>query len=141
MEDKEWAPETVFDVFGDSVARRILVLASEQQVSAEELADILDTSLPTVYRRLNTLGEYDLLSEHQQIDQDGTHYKTYTTALDRITFEIEDGGYSIDIELRQSLVDQFETFWSDLDGSRGMLDLGVDRQSNSTDRSGGTQNG
>lgn len=114
MGEKEWAPMDVFDIFGDALTRRILVLASEQPLSADELAGTLDTSHPTVYRRINALLEYDLLKEQQQIDAEGNHYKTFETTLNRIAFEIDDGGYDIDIQMRQNLVDQFGDFWSDL---------------------------
>ena len=118
MGDKEWDPAGVFDLFGDDLARRILVVASERPLSADELAQSLDTSHPTVYRRINALLEYDLVTEQQQIDAEGNHYKTFETTLNRIAFEIDDGGYNIDIQMRQSLVEQFDGFWSDLGGSR-----------------------
>lgn len=118
MGEKEWDPAGVFDLFGDDLARQILVLASEQPLSADELARTLDTSHPTVYRRVNALLEYDLLDEQQQIDAEGNHYKTFETTLTRIAFEIEDGGYTIDVQMRQNLVEQFDDFWSDLGGSR-----------------------
>lgn len=114
MGEKEWDPANVFDLFGDDLTRQILVLASERPLSAEELATHLDSSLPTVYRRVNALREYDLVKEHQQIGADGNHYKTIETTLSRISLEIEDGGYNVDIEMRRSLVDQFGEFWSDL---------------------------
>lgn len=117
MAEKEWDPATVFDVFGDELARRLLVLASDRPVAVDDLADQLDVSEPTVYRRVNTLLEYDLVSEHQEVADDGNHYKTFETALKRAAFEIEAGGYNIDLELRQSLVDQFDAFWSDLERS------------------------
>ena len=117
MAEKEWDPGTVFDVFGDELARRLLVLASDRPVAADDLAEQLEVSEPTVYRRVNALLEYDLLSEHQEVADDGNHYKTFETALKRASFEIEAGGYNIDLELRQSLVDQFDAFWSDLERS------------------------
>ena len=116
MGQKEWEPSSVFDLFGDDLARQLLVLASDRPFAADELASALDTSLPTVYRRLNALGEYDLVREEQELDRDGNHYKTYETTLQRIAFEIEDGGYTIDVQLRQSLVSQFGEFWADLGG-------------------------
>lgn len=117
MGEKEWDPATVLDVFGDQLARRILVLASDRPVAAHDLAEQLDVSEPTVYRRVNTLLEYDLLRENQEIDADGNHYKTFETALKRASFEIEAGGYNIDLELRRSLANQFDAFWSDLEQS------------------------
>jgi len=127
MGDKQWSPTTIFDVFGDSLARRILVLTSERPLSVDALSDHLDASPPTIYRRMNTLIEYDLVTSHQQVDEDGHHYKTFETTLQRIAFEIEDGGYNIDVQMRRSLVDQFEAFWSDLEESSpdGDFDAGT----------------
>lgn len=118
MTEKEWAPSDVFDVFGDSLARRILVLASDRPLSADDLADQFDVSRPTIYRRLNALIDYDLLREQQEIDVDGNHYKVFETTLERITFEIDGGGYTIDLTVRQSLADKFDSFWSGIEESQ-----------------------
>lgn len=119
MAEKEWAPTDVFDLFGDSLARRILVLASDRPLSADDLADQFDVSRPTIYRRVNALIDYDLLREQQEIDVDGNHYQVFETTLKRITFEIEGGGYTIDMTMRQSLANQFESFWTGLEESPG----------------------
>jgi len=103
--DREWDPETVFEVLGSEIARRILALAEIKPCSAEELAEHCDASKPTVYRRLNVLQEYDLLVERSAIDDDGTHYKTYETALESICFSVEAGRFEVDIELARELVD------------------------------------
>lgn len=117
MGEKVWDPTDIFEVFGDPLARRILVFASDRRVSADDLAEQLDVSRPTIYRRLNALIDYDLLRERQEIDAQGNHYQSYESTLRRVTFEIEDGGYNIDLTMRQTLADQFESFWSDLEGS------------------------
>jgi len=114
---KEWDPETIFDVLGSERARRILALASVQPVSADRIAEHTDMSLPTIYRRVNALEEYDLLEADTRIDTDGNHYKTFETNLERVCFEIEDGGFDVDIRLRRDMVDQFEEFWGDLESS------------------------
>lgn len=113
---KEWDPETVFDVLGSKAVRRILALANVQPMSAHELADHLDASQPTVYRRINVCQEYDLLAEDTRIDEGGNHYKVYETNLRRICFEIEDGGFDVTMELRHDMVDRFADFWEDLEG-------------------------
>lgn len=118
MSDKEWNPENVFDVLGSERARHILALASVEPMSADDLAEGCDTSLPTVYRRVDALQEYDLLREEVKIDADGNHYKTFETTLERICFEVEDGGFDIQIELQRDLVDQFEQFWEDFGESK-----------------------
>ncbi|MFB6308285.1 MAG: ArsR/SmtB family transcription factor [Haloarculaceae archaeon] len=114
---KEWDPENVFDVLGSEEVRKILALTNVKPMSAQELADRLETSRPTVYRRVNTCQEYDLLSEDTEIDADGNHYKVYEANLKRISFELEEGGFDVNIELRRDLVDRFGDFWDDLEGS------------------------
>lgn len=138
MGEKQWEPTNVFDVFGDRLARRVLVLTSERPLSVDALSEHLDASPPTIYRRVNTLIEYDLVTSQQQVDENGHHYRTFETTLKRIAFEIEDGGYNIDVQMRRSLVDQFEAFWSDLEDSSpdGSLETGppstADRTSEDT---------
>lgn len=114
---KEWDPDTLFDVFGSETAREILALLSVEPMSAMELGNRLDVSEPTVYRRLDVLERYDLVTEDQQIDDEGNHYKTYETSLERIAFEIDDGEFFVDVRLKRDLVDQFERFWDDLGGA------------------------
>ena len=116
---KEWEPEDVFDVFGNELAREILVLASVEPMSAEELAERCERSQPTVYRRLNALESYGLLSERQEVDPDGHHYKTYETKLREVSFTIEDGGFTIDLDIRKDLVDKFSDFWTGMGGGDG----------------------
>lgn len=110
----EWDPDTLLDVFGSETARGILAMASVEPVSAAALADHLDVSEPTVYRRLAVLRRYDLVTEEVRIDDEGNNYKTYETSLERIAFEVEDGRFLVDVRLERDLVDQFESFWSDL---------------------------
>ncbi|SFS12243.1 transcriptional regulator, ArsR family [Halomicrobium zhouii] len=111
----DWDPETLFDVLGSEEVRRILALADAEPMSASELADRLDASQPTVYRRVNVCEKYDLLAERSRVDGDGNHYKEYETTLQRICFEVEDGGFDVSISLRHDLVDRFGDFWSDLE--------------------------
>lgn len=128
MGEKEWVPSDVFDVFGDALARKILVLASDRPVSAEDLASQLEVSKPTIYRRVNALIDYDLLQERQEIDIEGNHYQSYETTLRRVTYEINDGGYNINLTVRQSLADQFESFWTDLEGASSKPPLDMDTE-------------
>lgn len=115
----DWEPETVFDILGDEEARRILAAADVEPVSAGELADGLDVSEATVYRRVDACTEYDLLAERTRVDDSGNHYTVYETTLQRACVEIESGGYDVNIELRRDLVDQFGDFWRDLGGDDG----------------------
>jgi uncharacterized protein YdhG (YjbR/CyaY superfamily) len=114
------------DVFGNEYARQILALASVEPVAAEDIAEVLDASLPTVYRRVNVLLEYDLLKERTQVDEDGHHYQTFETSLKRVSFEVEDGGIDIDLELRRDLFDRFSDFWQDLEDAGSPFDSQTD---------------
>lgn len=100
-----WDPETVFDVFGSESARRILALASEGPVTADDLASHLSVSQPTVYRRVEELVEYDLLTERDHIDDEGNYYNTYVTNLDAVTFRVENGKFVVDLQLERDVAD------------------------------------
>ena len=117
MGEKEWRPDNILDVFGDSVTRAILVIASERSVRVPDVADRLDVSDPTVYRRIDPLVEANLLKEHRRIDRDGNQHKEYETILEEVTFAIEDGSYTVDIQVDQDLTDDFESMWSDLEST------------------------
>jgi predicted transcriptional regulator len=113
---KDWDPNSLFEVFGDELVRQILVVADKRPVSAETIAEHANASLPTVYRRLNTLEELDLLRQQTRIDSDGNQYQEYETTLQRVSFEIEDRGFDVDVRVRRDISDQFEAFWDELDG-------------------------
>lgn len=101
----DWDPETVFDVLGSEEVRKILALTNVSPKSAQELANHLDISRPTVYRRVNTCQEYDLLREDTELDEEGNHRKVYHASLERITFELDDAGFDVNIELRRDPVE------------------------------------
>ena len=105
---KEWNPQNVFDVFGDERARRILTLASERPRSAEALAERLEVSQPTVYRRLDVLEDHDLLRQERRVDGDGHHHKAYETTLESARFDVEDGEFVIDLTLTRDPMEPVE---------------------------------
>lgn len=117
MGDKEWTPSNVLDVFGDSVARATLVIANGGPVSVKEIAERLDVSDPTVYRRIGPLVDANLLQEHRRIDRDGNQHKEYETILDEATFRIEGDSYTVDLQVDQNLSEDFASMWSDLEST------------------------
>lgn len=128
MDAKEWKPATVLDVFGDPLCRKILILASEAPMSAPTLADELDVTPPTVYRRTEELTDYGLVSERRRVETDGHHYRVYETSLRRVEFEIADGEYEVDVERRRDLTGTFESFWSGLEEASSDEHLGSSEQ-------------
>lgn len=107
-------PDDIFEVLSSDVSRAILAAASVGPVSAQELENVCDASLPTIYRRLEMLQRYDFISEEQAVDPDGGQYKQYSTDLKEITIVIEDGGYDVDIRVRKDTVDKFGELFRDL---------------------------
>jgi DNA-binding transcriptional ArsR family regulator len=90
----------VFDLVGNELARRILVLTSETALSAEELTERCDASRPTIYRRLDALETRDLVTEEVRYDADGNHCSVYECRLEELRFGISDGEFTVDVELR-----------------------------------------
>lgn len=115
-------PDDIFEVLSSEVSREILAAASVRPMSAQELEQICDVSLPTIYRRLEMLQNYDLVSEEQVVDPDDGQYKQYSTALKEINIIIEDGGYDVDIRVRKDTVDKFGELFRDLGQGRRDLD-------------------
>jgi DNA-binding transcriptional ArsR family regulator len=103
-------PEALADLLGDECARTILVEAKKEPRSAAELSDRAGVSEPTVYRRLERLREYDLVTEDLQPVTDGKNYKIYRTELDGIELDLDEDGFEITVSRRERMVDRFTQF-------------------------------
>ena len=101
----EWEAGTLFELLGDELARKILALSSVERLSADAISDRCDSSQPTVYRRLDELQDYDLLEEYTEYDADGNHYQTYGCRLDEVAVGIDEGTFTVDVQLRREVVD------------------------------------
>ena len=110
----QWDPAGIFEVLASEESRRILAAASVQPVSANELEQVCDVSLPTIYRRLEVLVEYDLLSEDRVVNLKQDQSKRYSTDLREINVEITDGEISVNLELKKDTVDKFGELFRDL---------------------------
>ena len=103
-------PEALADLLGDECARTILVEAKKEPRSAAELSDCAEVSEPTVYRRLERLREYDLVTEDIQPVTDGKNYKLYRTELDGIELDLSEDGFEITVSRRERMADRFTQF-------------------------------
>ncbi|MFY4815255.1 helix-turn-helix domain-containing protein [Haloarcula sp. AONF1] len=115
---KAWDPDDIFDVLASEDVRRILVATSVQPMSAKDLASICDRSLATVYRRIQAMKEYDLLSEEPTRDPDGTQYNEYRSELNEITISVDEGQLNVNIDIQRDTVDQFAELIEDLEQTR-----------------------
>lgn len=129
MSEPEKSAEKLLDLFGDEHVRRILLLTSDTPMSAAALADELDVSRPTVYRRVNDLVRYGILRENVEMDLDGHHHKTFELALREIAFRIDDGQLGITVEMDETLVDKFDGFLSGLEASYPQASANPNEQS------------
>ena len=106
--------DDVFAVFCSDYARDILVAAHKEPRSADALAEHCGASLPTIYRRVITLVEHNLLEENLQIDPQGNHYKRYTSNLDYVRFEMDESGFAVSVHFERDFIDRFGEFWGTL---------------------------
>lgn len=108
------SPE-LFDLVIEPTTRAVLEAVDDEPLSAKELADRCDVSGPTMYRRVNAMEEFDLLTTGTQIDPNGNHYTVYESNVDQIEVEIDpsNGEVSVDLTYRDS-TDQFIHLWEGL---------------------------
>ncbi|MEF8976434.1 MAG: helix-turn-helix domain-containing protein [Halapricum sp.] len=112
---KAWDPDDIFDILASEDVRRILVATSVQPMSAKELATICDRSLATIYRRVEAMEEYNLISEEITRDPDGTQYNEYRSDLNEITIAVDEGQLNVNIDIEKDTVDQFAELIEDLE--------------------------
>jgi predicted transcriptional regulator len=110
------ADRTIFEALADDTMAAILELSSEEARSADELADQIEASESTVYRRIERLVDAGLLDEQLQLDKHGDHYHVYRTAIERVEARIDADGIDTRIERREDGIDRFVRLWEDIRG-------------------------
>jgi predicted transcriptional regulator len=106
--------EEILDTIGDQHARRVLAAISREPKDAKELAEEGDLSLPTVYRRIEMLDEYDLITDETLVAEDGNHYKVYQSNFESTVISLEDDEYKVRIYREENLPDRFSQLWDEL---------------------------
>ena len=112
--DDERSIEQILDTIGDQHARRVLAAISRESKSAKELAEACDLSLPTVYRRIEMLEEYDLVTDRTLVAEDGNHYKIYESNFESTVIRLEDDEYQVRIYREENVPDRFGKLWDEL---------------------------
>jgi DNA-binding transcriptional ArsR family regulator len=98
----------VFELLADDYARQILLAADQEPRTPKDLSRICDASLATIYRRVFTLVEHDLVDERSTVDSDGSHRRTFETRLEELHLEPAIG-------TRDELADNFTSLWTKRD--------------------------
>jgi predicted transcriptional regulator len=100
--------DEVLSLLDDEYARTILVELTKEPMSVSELCTTCEISDPTAYRRLNRLQEVDLVTEQQELDPDGHHYKCYVATVEDVTVTFADG--SCEVTVTRSSSDPADRF-------------------------------
>lgn len=112
--NEESSIEEILDTIGDEHARTILASISREPGSAKELAERLELSQPTIYRRLDVLKENELINDRTLVADDGNHYKEYTCNFNSTVISLEDDEYDVRIFREENLPDRFTRLWDEL---------------------------
>jgi predicted transcriptional regulator len=112
--DDERSIEEILDTIGDEHARKVLAAISREPRSAKELSGECDLSLPTVYRRIEMLKEYDLVTEETLVADDGNHFKVYESNFESTVISLQDDEYRVRIYREENLPDRFSQLWDEL---------------------------
>jgi len=88
--------EAALRLLSDDHARRVLDELDEEPLSARELAERLESSRATVYRRLNSLESAGLVRSSIDVRAGGHHRRRYRIAVDRVRLGFGDGGVTVE---------------------------------------------
>jgi predicted transcriptional regulator len=114
VSDDDRSIEEILDTIGDQHARRVLAAISREPKSAKELGEECDLSLPTVYRRIEMLKEYELVTDRTMVAEDGNHYKVFESNFESTVISLEDDEYKVRIYRTENLPDRFSQLWDEL---------------------------
>lgn len=118
------AREEVLDVLGDDCSRTILATASARPVSAKELIKQCDVSSATVYRRVNSLLEQDLLREEVSFTSGGKQNTVYETTFEHLDVYLDESGFEVQRHDSHDLAVELARLLATVPGDRREVDLG-----------------
>ena len=111
--------EDILDTIGDKHARRVLISLGQEEMSAKELRDETELSLPTIYRRIELLKEHDLVAEKTVVADDGNHYRVFECNFESTLIRLSDDEFDVRIYRTENLPSRFDNLWDDLSRSKG----------------------
>lgn len=101
---------TLAEFLADDVARAVLAETSVEPMTVNELAERVDASKPTIYRRVQRLEDHGLLEATVEPDVDGHHEKAFAASFDRLTVDLDDGSYAYDLRRTEPMADRLTRF-------------------------------
>ena len=105
----------IADLLADEYTKPLLEEISREPMTIPELTTQLDASRTTVYRRIQTLSELDLVESQIRPEPGGTDAKAYAATLSEITITLESGSFEAEVTHTDTdAVDRLNQLWSDL---------------------------
>ena len=89
-------PDELLSLLSDEYARSILKTIGEDGLPARTIAERLDLSRATVYRRLNRLEAAGMVDTTMAYHSEGHHRKHYHAALDEVLLSFDDGVVAVE---------------------------------------------
>lgn len=106
---------TIADLLADEYAKAILEEISSEPMTIPELTTHLDASRTTVYRRIQTLSELDLVESQIRPEPGGTDATAYAATLSEINIALESGSFEAEVKRTDTdAVDRLNQLWGDL---------------------------
>lgn len=88
-------PEELLSLLDDDCARDILRMIRDESLPAREIANQLNISRPTVYRRLNRLQEAGLVDTSLALHSEGHHRQQFQATVSEVLLSFEDGDITV----------------------------------------------
>lgn len=89
-------PDELFSMLGEENTRDVLRVVTDDSLPAREVANRLDISRSTAYRRLNRLEEAALVETTTACHPDGHHRKQFRAAVTAVRLTIRNGEFAIE---------------------------------------------
>jgi DNA-binding transcriptional ArsR family regulator len=86
----------LLSILSNEYVRAIMAEISDEALPAREIAQRLDISRTTVYRRLEWLEEAGILRSRMSYESNGHHRQRFRVVVDRLALSVDSDGISID---------------------------------------------
>ncbi len=106
--------DAVLALLDDEYARAILAHLTIEPMSVDDLCTACEMSDSTAYRRLDRLHDAGLVTERQEFDPDGHHYKQYVATVENVTVTFTDGSYEVAVSRSTDPADRFTELFEGL---------------------------
>ena len=104
-------------LLNDEYARTIIRETYAKRCSVGTLSQACDADPSTVYRRIDRLQERGLLTDHQELDPGGHHYKVYSARVEHIAIDVTEEGFEITVDYAEpEAADRFTQLYEEFSG-------------------------